>query len=588
MEDIRNFCPLWGEWEAEEKLGEGSFGAVWKMRREGYGGQTYYSAVKHISIPKDESEIRNLMDEGILESQDSSVRYYNKVLDSLVGEIDTMHQLQGYTNIVSYEDHKIIPKKSGVGYDLFLRMELLTPLTKRIREQMTVTDVIKLGCDIAEAISILNKFHMVHRDIKPQNIFVNNTGDYKLGDYGTARALNSEATAMSRKGTFNYMAPEIYNNQAADIRVDIYSLGIVLYRLLNGNRLPFLPTTGEVTNRMNEEAQVRRLSGEDLPAPAYANENLANVVLKACAFDPKDRYQSAEEMKRDLQLCLEERNRSLGENSIEQNPSEPLQFKFTRTNTGTDSFRSGLSNSGSGQSARLEQSASGDIRLEPEPSVTRPITPFPDMPRAQQSMPSRTETSSPEKKKKFGARGIALLIALVAVIAGALLLINGLRKNENGRNDNRTQTETNVEQKTETTAKGTDTEKAGSELTITSEPSQNEETAQPAAQTEEPTPNPTVAPTPSPTDTPTDPPTATPTVIPTDTPTTAPTDTPEPKKPHGDVNGDGILDTADAELLGRFVSGWNVKLDEAEADVNGDGTVDLSDVVRLHKDLQGK
>jgi len=587
MEDIRNFCPLWGEWEAEEKLGEGSFGAVWKMRREGYGGQTYYSAVKHISIPKDESEIRNLMDEGILESQDSSVRYYNKVLDSLVGEIDTMHQLQGYTNIVSYEDHKIIPKKSGVGYDLFLRMELLTPLTKRIREQMTVTDVIKLGCDIAEAISILNKFHMVHRDIKPQNIFVNNTGDYKLGDYGTARALNSEATAMSRKGTFNYMAPEIYNNQAADIRVDIYSLGIVLYRLLNGNRLPFLPTTGEVTNRMNEEAQVRRLSGEDLPAPAYANENLANVVLKACAFDPKDRYQSAEEMKRDLQLCLEERNRSLGENSIEQNPSEPLQFKFTRTNTGTDSFRSGLSNSGSGQSARLEQSASGDIRLEPEPSVTRPITPFPDMPRAQQSMPSRTETSSPEKKK-FGARGIALLIALVAVIAGALLLINGLRKNENGRNDNRTQTETNVEQKTETTAKGTDTEKAGSELTITSEPSQNEETAQPAAQTEEPTPNPTVAPTPSPTDTPTDSPTATPTVIPTDTPTTAPTDTPEPKKPHGDVNGDGILDTADAELLGRFVSGWNVKLDEAEADVNGDGTVDLSDVVRLHKDLQGK
>ena len=587
MDDIRNFCPLWGEWEAEEKLGEGSFGAVWKMRREGYGGQTYYSAVKHISIPKDESEIRNLMDEGILESQDSSVRYYNKVLDSLVGEIDTMHQLQGYTNIVSYEDHKIIPKKSGVGYDLFLRMELLTPLTKRIREQMTVTDVIKLGCDIAEAISILNKFHMVHRDIKPQNIFVNNTGDYKLGDYGTARALNSEATAMSRKGTFNYMAPEIYNNQAADIRVDIYSLGIVLYRLLNGNRLPFLPTTGEVTNRMNEEAQVRRLSGEALPAPAYANENLANVVLKACAFDPKDRYQSAEEMKRDLQLCLEERNRSLGENSIEQNPSEPLQFKFTRTNTGTDSFRSGLSNSGSGPSVRQEQSASGDISLEPEPSVTRPITPFPDMPRAQQSMPSRTETSSPGKKK-FGARGIALLIALVAVIAGALLLINGLRKNENGRNNNRTQTETNVKQKTETTAKGTETEKAGSESTITSEPSQNEETAQPAAQTEEPTPNPTVAPTPSPTDTPTDPPTATPTVIPTDTPTTAPTDTPEPKKQHGDVNGDGILDTADAELLGRFVSGWNVKLDEAEADVNGDGTVDLSDVVRLHKDLQGK
>ena len=571
MDDIRNFCPLWGEWEADEKLGEGSFGAVWKMRREGYGGQTYYAAVKHISIPKDESEIRSLMDEGILDSQESAVRYYNKVLDSLVGEIDTMHQLQGYTNIVSYEDHKIIPKKSGIGYDLFLRMELLTPLTKRIREQMTVTDVIKLGCDIAEAISILNKFHMVHRDIKPQNIFVNNTGDYKLGDYGTARALNSEATAMSRKGTFNYMSPEIYNNQAADIRVDIYSLGIVLYRLLNGNRLPFLPTTGEVTNRMNEEAQVRRLSGETLPAPAYANDNLAYVVQKACAFDPKDRYQSAEEMKRDLQLCLEDRNRMLGENSIEQNPSEPLQFKFTRTNTGTDSFRSNLSGSGSGQSVQQEMSAPEDRSLEAEPSVTRPIIPFPDMPKVQQSVPKQTETSSPEKKK-FGVRGIALLAALAAVVAGVLLLVNGLRKNGNEKPDNQVTTEPTVEQKADTTEKGPDTENIGTESAVTSTPVPQEETIRSEEQTEAPTATPTTAPT----------------EAPTATPTTEPTATPEPQRPQGDINGDGTLDSRDAELLGQYVSGWDVKLDEAEADVNGDGKVDLSDVVRLQKELQGK
>ena len=113
---------------------------------------------------------------------------------------------------------------------------------------MTTADVVHLGKDIASAIDVLNRFHLVHRDIKPQNIFVNDLGDYKLGDYGTARAMESAATAMSRKGTYNYMAPEIYRNQPADSRVDIYSLGLVLYRLMNGNRLPFLPLQGDVTS----------------------------------------------------------------------------------------------------------------------------------------------------------------------------------------------------------------------------------------------------------------------------------------------------------------------------------------------------
>ena len=152
MSDIRDFCPLWGEWEPVSKLGEGSFGAVWKMRRKMLGGKEYYAAVKHISIPRDQSEVDRLVDEGIFTDFESAARYYEKMLASLVGEIDTMHQLEGYTNIVSYEDHKIIPKQEGVGYDLFLRMELLTPLTTRIREKITVYDVVSLGKDIASAI----------------------------------------------------------------------------------------------------------------------------------------------------------------------------------------------------------------------------------------------------------------------------------------------------------------------------------------------------------------------------------------------------------------------------------------------------
>ena len=120
MSDIREFCPLWGEWEPDKELGEGSFGTVWRVRRQGFNQQVYYAAVKHISIPKDEKDLRHLMDEGFFTSEESAEKYYESLMSDLVSEIDMMIRLQGYTNIVSYEDHRIIPKKSGIGYDLCL------------------------------------------------------------------------------------------------------------------------------------------------------------------------------------------------------------------------------------------------------------------------------------------------------------------------------------------------------------------------------------------------------------------------------------------------------------------------------------
>ena len=302
MSDIKDFCPLWGEWELVGELGHGSFGTVWKVKRTDIGGKVYYAAVKHISIPQDESEIDRLISEGIFSDSDSAVYYYRHRLQSVRDEIDAMYKLRGYTNIVTYEDHKIIEKPGGIGYDLFLRMELLTPLIERIKQGMNVDDVVSLGKDIAAAIKVLSDHQMIHRDIKPQNIFVNDHGDYKLGDYGTARALSTEATDMSRKGRQNYVSPEIYNNDKADIRVDIYSLGLVLYRLLNENRLPFLPYDKSITGEDSDNAFLLRIKGEvPIPPPRYADRELSAIVLKACAFKPEDRYRSAEELIRDLE-----------------------------------------------------------------------------------------------------------------------------------------------------------------------------------------------------------------------------------------------------------------------------------------------
>ena len=295
MSGIQDFSPLWGEWTPGEWLGEGSFGTVWEISRKVPGNPDFRAAVKHISIPQDEKEIRNMLAEGVFSDERSASAFYDGQLRSLMDEVNIMHRLRGYTNIVSYEDHLIVPKAGGIGYDVFLRMELLRPLTDVMQNEMPRTEVLRLGRDIGTAVQVLNTLGMVHRDIKPQNIFVNETGDYKLGDYGTARALKSDsAAAMSRKGTFNYMAPEIFLGNAADATVDLYSLGLVLYRLVNGNRLPFLPLNGDLTTDQYEGALARRMKGEPLPPPAYADEALSRIILKACAYDPKKRYRTAE------------------------------------------------------------------------------------------------------------------------------------------------------------------------------------------------------------------------------------------------------------------------------------------------------
>ena len=146
------------------------------------------------------------------------------------------------------------------------------------------------------------EYDIIHRDIKPQNIFVSKYGDYKLGDFGIAKTV--ERTSGGTKiGTYKYMAPEVYNNQPYGTAADLYSLGLVLYWLLNERRMPFLPLPPAKLNvGMEESARARRFRGEQLPPPANGSRELKRIVLKACAFDPKERYASAAAMLKDLNM----------------------------------------------------------------------------------------------------------------------------------------------------------------------------------------------------------------------------------------------------------------------------------------------
>lgn len=291
---------IWPEWQIEGKpLGKGSFGVVYKAVRRDHGVESY-AAIKVISIPTDPSEVDSLRSEGL--DMNATRTYLQGIVNDFVSEIQLMESLKGVQNIVSVEDYKVVEKSGEIGWDIYIRMELLTSFNAYICDKkLTEEEVIKLGCDICTALEICVKRNIIHRDIKPENIFINDFGYFKLGDFGIARKMENMTGGLSQKGTFNYMAPEVANSSEYDARVDTYSLGIVLYRLLNGNRLPFLDTEKQLLNPNERRNAVdRRLRGEDLPAPCDASPAMADLILRACAYDPDLRFSSATEMKQAL------------------------------------------------------------------------------------------------------------------------------------------------------------------------------------------------------------------------------------------------------------------------------------------------
>lgn len=286
----------WPEWQAVREIGAGSYGVVYEAVRTDHAIQSR-AAVKVISIPQNQFEIDTLRAEGV--SANGTKTYLQRIVDDCVSEIQVMEYFKGVQNIVSVEDYKVVEKTDGIGWDIYIRMELLVPFNTYLGDRiLTEQEVIKVGEDICSALILCEKNRVIHRDIKPENIFVNQYGDFKLGDFGIARKLENINIGLSRKGTFNYMAPEIERSNHYDSTVDLYSLGLVLYRLMNRNRLPFLNSEVQLTSPNERAAAIRRrMNGEPLPAPSNASEAMTQIILRACAFDPHKRFTSAAEMR---------------------------------------------------------------------------------------------------------------------------------------------------------------------------------------------------------------------------------------------------------------------------------------------------
>ena len=293
MENFENICLPWRDWKIVKDLGGGAYGRVYEIERTISGIQEK-AALKIVSRPKNKDEIESYYNEGY--SKADLIASYESEIQNYVQEYKLMKELQGESNIVSCDDFTMVPHEDGIGGDIFIRMELLTSLQQILRERsLSEQEIIKLGKDISHALVLCESKNIIHRDIKPANIMVSQFGNYKLGDFGVSKIMD-HATFATSMGTPEYQAPEIVHMEKYGQAADIYSLGITLYWLLNNRRMPFIDANQQITLVVKNEAMDRRYRGEKLPAPKNGSDELKRIVLKACAYQPENRYASAQEM----------------------------------------------------------------------------------------------------------------------------------------------------------------------------------------------------------------------------------------------------------------------------------------------------
>ncbi len=350
-------------WKIIRVIGQGGFGKVYEVEKDDEFGGVAHSALKVISIPESKEALDDYRQDGYDDAALATL--LRDRVEGLTAEFRLMSRLKGCSNIVSYEDHTVVRHRDDPGFDVLIRMELLTPLSKYLDQsegaRCSESTVKKLGIGMCSALERCARHNIIHRDIKPQNIFINEDGDFKLGDFGIAKTSDHLMRA-TKTGTYSYMAPEVYHGKPYHVQVDIYSLGMVLYWMLNERRTPFLPLPPAVPGPNTvEEALSRRMQGEMLPPPKHGSEELKRIVLKACAFDPNKRYRDATALKNDLERLVvrEDSGNSVSEGA---KPRRTVKSSgFTRADPTEFSVKRDLPNHG-GCADKSEIAAGGSER----------------------------------------------------------------------------------------------------------------------------------------------------------------------------------------------------------------------------------
>ncbi len=233
--------------------------------------------VKIISVPASQVQLDALLLTGAYSSAEDALAYFSQLTENICQEAALLQRLSGLEGFVGYDKWQIVPMEDETGFDIYLLCPYRSTLERHFRHgPMTHLAAVNLGLDICSALTVARRSGNLYVDLKPGNIFITDNNEYRIGDLGFIELSSLKYASLPEKYHSSYTAPEVTDALSAlNDTMDIYALGLILYQAYNNNTLPFegsAPSTA-------------------LEPPAYADYEMAEIILKACAPDPADRWQ---------------------------------------------------------------------------------------------------------------------------------------------------------------------------------------------------------------------------------------------------------------------------------------------------------
>ena len=248
--------------------------------------------VKRISLPASQVQVEALLLTGVYKDADAVRAYYEELAQGITREIQTLDTLAGQRGFVPYKDHQIVPMESGIGYEVHLISRYRMTLERHLRRNpMTHLSAVNLGIDMCAALAVCREAGWLYVDLKPENIYLFNDQEYRIGDLGFQDMDMLAYSSLPERCRSIYTAPEVADAYSSlNATMDTYALGMVLYQVYNNGVLPY-------TNGQEQAEWLEKLAaGEPMPAPLCADADMTAIITKAIAPDPADRWQTPAEM----------------------------------------------------------------------------------------------------------------------------------------------------------------------------------------------------------------------------------------------------------------------------------------------------
>ena len=321
MIDAKKITPLLSGMTIKKKIGRGPNSSVYLAVK---GPEQTKYAVKHVSIPSSDAKTKALIYSGAVKTEYEAQKYYSNLIADYKSELLLMNKVKNAPNLLKFRGYQIDQKALGVGYDVYLLSNYAQNLIDYLEIPISKVNAVNLGIDLAEALEQLRTENLIHKDVHPSNIFCIDGQRFALGDLGATEADGLQYSTLPDAMITAFTAPEVLPDDAClSSTMDIYSVGVILYMVYNGNDLP-----------LDDGGHFRNTADEELPAPLYADQDMAAIILKACAFNPKDRYQTPSELKEALVLYAQSGDVSddylvpqpepeLAEEAVSEQDSEP-------------------------------------------------------------------------------------------------------------------------------------------------------------------------------------------------------------------------------------------------------------------------